>query len=754
MSEPCDKVEESASMLPPDGVLAVHLVEQDGIEIDFYPDQITDFQIENYARRLLPEKFDKCLYRLEGRGCEACALKLAKRVERIEGVRRACATFLGGAMSIHFDGDRFDGETLLEEVRARGAPVASWGESSAVTDKLEAVFAAITLVSMLSAWLIPEIHTPALVVAYITGGSFGLQAAWQSLKERTVDVDLLMILAALGAAYVGAPMEGAVLLFLFSLSNVLQSFAMDRTRQAIHALMRLRPENALVRRDGELISLPLDELVVEDRVVVRPGESVPLDGEIVEGRSSLDESSLTGESLPVSKEAGDSVFAGTINQTGSLEVRVTRLARDSTIAKLVQMVEEAQTEKAATQRLLDQAEQYYALGVILVTIALIAVPMAAGGNFDEVFYRAITVMVVASPCALVISTPASILSAIGGAARQGVLFKGGVHLERAAEIDAVCFDKTGTLTEGKPRVTDIVLPEGQFSKSEAWPPCALDFLKLAAAVESRSEHPLAAAVVSEAKAAGLDLPTSVEFASVSGKGASASVDGRRLTIGSYRLFGELDGLSHFQSSLEELQSQGKTAMLLADEKRFLGVIAVADTLRPDALQTLRALRELGLKKLVMLTGDNRLVAEAIARQAGIDEVHAELLPQDKVARIQLLKQSHKVAMVGDGVNDAPALATADLGIAMGAAGSDVALDSADVVFMGDRLENLPFAFSISRRARRVMIANLTFALTVIVILVIGSLGAHVPLPLGVLGHEGSTVLVCLNGLRLLFYRSR
>lgn len=741
-------------MLPPEGVLSVHLLEQDGVEIDFNPGVITDSQIESYARRLLPGKLDKCLYKLEGRGCEACALKIARRVETIEGVRRAHATFLGGAMSIQFDGGKIDRDTLLEEAQARGAPIAGWRESAATSDKLEVAFTAVTFACMILAWAVPAMHAPALFVAYVTGGWFGVQAAWQSLKEGTVDVDLLMILAALGAAYIGAPMEGAVLLFLFSLSNVLQSFAMDRTRRAIHALMKLRPENALVRRDGELISLPIDDLEVDDRVWVRPGESIPLDGEIVEGRSSLDESSLTGESLPVSKEEGDSVFAGTINQSGSLEVRVTRLARDSTISKLVEMVEEAQTEKADTQRFLDQAEQYYALGVILSTLALIAIPMALGGEFDPVFYRAITVMVVASPCALVISTPASILSAIGGAARQGVLFKGGVHLERAAEIDAVCFDKTGTLTEGRPRVTDIVLADGGFPKAKEWPVEALEFLRLAAAVESRSEHPLAAAIVAEAKAANLSLPDSVDFASVSGKGATALVEGRRLTIGSYRLFGHLEGFAHFKPSLEGLQKQGKTAMLLADEERFLGLIAVADTLRPDAVQALRALRELGLHKLVMLTGDNRLVAEAIAFQAGIDEVHAELLPEDKVARIQALKQSHKVAMVGDGVNDAPALATADLGIAMGAAGSDVALDSADVVFMGERLERLPFAFAISRRARRVMIANLTFALTVIVMLIIGTLGADLPLPLGVLGHEGSTVLVCLNGLRLLFHRPR
>lgn len=739
-------------MLPPDGVLGVHLPDESSVEVDFNPNQLSDAEVEEYVRHLTPQKFDKCLFRLNGRACEACALKLEKKVQRIEGVRRASATFIGNSMSISFDGGKLTDQKLLEEVQAQGAPVAPWSDTVSVSDKVEMAFTVVTLVAMLLAWLVPVTRVPALIVAYITGGTFGVQAAWQSLREGTVDVDLLMILAALGAAYVDAPMEGAVLLFLFSFSNVMQAFAMDRTRQAIGSLMKLRPEKALVRRNDELVELPLDELEQGDQVVVKPGGSVPLDGKILEGQTSLDESSLTGESLPVSKGPGDPVFAGTINQSGSIEFKVTRLARDSTIAKLVQMVEEAQSEKANTQRWLDQAEQYYAMGVILVTLALVAIPMALGGEFDPVFYRAITVMVVASPCALVISTPASILSAIGGAARRGVLFKGGAHLERAAEIDAIAFDKTGTLTEGKPRVTDLVVPTGRFSKGDEWSAEALDFLHLAASVESRSEHPLAAAIVAEARSRNLDLAEPSDFTSVSGKGASGRVEGRILTIGSTRIFTDQKGLQQFQQAMEELQGQGKTAMLLADEEKFLGVVAVADVLRSDAVDTLNALRDSGIEKLVMLTGDNRRVAEAIAKQAGIDEVFAELLPQDKVAKLQLLKEKHKVAMVGDGVNDAPALATADLGIAMGAAGSDVALDSADVVFMGERLEHLPFAFSISRRARKVMVANLSFALGVIVLLVIGSLGARLPLPLGVLGHEGSTVLVCLNGLRLLFHR--
>jgi Cd2+/Zn2+-exporting ATPase len=456
--------------------------------------------------------------------------------------------------------------------------------------------------------------------------------------------------------------------------------------------------------------------------------------------------------MPVQKQPGDSVFAGTLNQTGGLEFEVTRLAKDSALAKLVELVEEAQSEKASAQRWLDRAEQYYAVGVILFTVALVLVPMALGEPFDRSFYRAITVMVVASPCALIISTPASILSAIGGAARRGVLFKGGAHLERAGSIDAIAFDKTGTLTLGKPQVTDLVVDGQRWAGEGTLPSPWRDLLLLAAAVERKSEHPLAAAVVAKALAVELGIPEATDFQSISGKGASALVEGRRVAVGSPRMFEDVQGVAPYQAELHRLQDQGKTVMLVVEEEIVRGLIAVADVLRPDARQTVQALRRLGFRRLVMVTGDNERVARAIGTEVGVDEVYADLLPQHKVAVLKELKKSYRVAMVGDGINDAPALATSDLGIAMGAAGTDVALESADMVIMGERLERLPFAFALSRRARRVVIANLAFALSVIVVLVGFSLAGELPLPLGVLGHEGSTVLVCLNGLRMLFYR--
>jgi Cd2+/Zn2+-exporting ATPase len=632
---------------------------------------------------------------------------------------------------------------------------------------LEIVFTAGTLTALILGWFSGKLEwsswaqTCFFVTAYIFGGYFGVQAIWRSLKEKTVNIDLLMLLAALGAAYVGAPLEGAILLFLFSLSNVLQTHAMDRTRKAIQSLTQLHPETALVRRNGKTEILPIESLQVGDLVIVRPGESVPLDGTIVEGVSDFNESSLTGESMPIYKEAGHQVFAGAINQTGAIEFRVTRLAKDSTLARLIQLVEVAQSEKANTQRFLDKAEQFYVLGVIAFTIALIVIPtLVFQENFSSAFYRAMTVMVVASPCALIISTPASILSAIGCAARKGVLFKGGAHLERCAEIKIVALDKTGTLTEGKPRVTDVATVGKALNFPGAKSCDEVRLLSLAASVEAKSEHPLGQAILKEAHRRALQLFDATHFQSVSGKGASATVNGERIAVGSPRFFEQFHCPEH-EAALKEVarfQDEGKTAVLVGKISEdgavvsLLGAIAIADILREDAPKVVQQLKAIGMKQVVMVTGDNPRVAAAIARQAGVDEFYADLLPQDKVLVLRDLRKMGEVAMVGDGVNDAPALASASIGVAMGAAGTDVAMETADVVLMSDNLKNIPFAIQLSRQTKKIVYQNLTFALGVIVVLVISALGFQLPLPLGVVGHEGSTVLVCLNGLRLLAFR--
>jgi Cd2+/Zn2+-exporting ATPase len=599
--------------------------------------------------------------------------------------------------------------------------------------------------------------------AYLAGGWHGTIKGIRSLFSFTVDVDLLMVLAALGAAYVNHAFEGSMLLFLFSLSNTLQEMAIERSRSAISALMKLRPETALCKRGAETKLVPIGELVPGDIVLVRPGESIPVDGLVVEGTSSVNQASITGESLPVEKKPGDILFAGTINEQGGLEMRVTKLATESTLAKLIELVEKAQSEKAVTQRFLEKAEQWYAFGVILFTVSLIVIPIYIFTEpFQSTFYRAMTVMVVASPCALVISTPASILSAIAAGARRGVLFKGGAYLEKAAGIEIVAFDKTGTLTEGRPVVTDIqiiVHPElspAQISCSQE------ELLWLAAAVEARSEHPVARAIVAEAKRRFMPVERCLKFQSVAGHGVSAEVVGRRIAVGNLKYFDgyESPERTALEAQMDLLHDAGKTGMLvgeiLGDEKaptvRYLGFIAVADKVRPEAPLIIAKLRKLGIKRIAMLTGDGKRVAAAVAKACGVDEVHADLLPQDKVRVINKLRESGCTAMIGDGVNDAPALATADIGIAMGAAGTDVAMETADIVLMSDALDTIPFTIALSRRARTVVFQNLSFALAVIAVLIVSALGLNLPLPLGVVGHEGSTVLVCLNGLRLLSFR--
>ncbi len=764
------------------GVLRADVDTRDhAVMIDFDPRVISEEGVRKVAEKLAPvghQQYCKTILHLGGRASGAAEQKLERKAQKIEGIRRARATFLGGVMSVTFDDRHLSEAEVIERVRQTGAPVKPYTvEVEAVPanlrdwlarwtsgDRLEAVCMVLTFVFMIAGWLAARSgvvwHDVFYVGAYLAGGYFGVRAGLQSLRQWTIDVDLLMVLAALGAAVVDAPFEGAMLLFLFSLSNVLQAYAIDRTRKAIKSLMKLRPDKALARRNGGTVLLPVEELIIGDVLVVRPGESIALDSVIIEGCSAIDQASLTGESLPVAKKVGDPVFAGTINQTGGLEIRVSKLAKDSTIEKLVRMVEEAQTEKADTQRFLDRAEQFYAVGVILFTIGLVVVPLVFWHEpFQSAFYRAMTVMVVASPCALIISTPASILSAIGGAARRGVLFKGGVHLERAATVKVVAFDKTGTLTEGKPRVTDMVL-EGRIVDFRTPPDdAALVLLGLVGAVEAKSEHPLAQAIVTECKQRGIALKECAAFQSVSGKGASGLVQGRRIAVGNARYFTaqNVEMPDAFAAQIATLQDEGKTCVIVGEigdgpcAARLLGAVAIADVLRADAASVVHQLKANGIERVVMLTGDNVRVARAIAKQAGVDEFHADLLPEDKVRVIKELKSIGPVAMVGDGVNDAPALATSTVGIAMGAAGTDVAMETADVVLMSNNLQNIVFALDLSRHARRVIYQNLIFSMAVIVVLVISALGFALALPIGVVGHEGSTVLVCLNGLRMLTF---
>jgi len=585
----------------------------------------------------------------------------------------------------------------------------------------------------------PDLILVLNILSYIAGGFFGAKGAIESLLDRRIDVDMLMVLAALGAATVDQWHEGAILLFLFSLSNVLQDFAIGRSRQAIKSLMKLYPNEAKVRRGDQVLTVTLDRIRVGEIVLIEPGERIPVDGIIHDGRSTVDESPITGESMPVEKMAGSKVFAGTLNQQGALDVRATGAAQDTVLARVIKMVEEAQDSKAPTERFLEKFEQIYAVLILLGTGLFIIIPPALGWvDFSSNFYRAMVLMTVASPCALVISTPASFISAIASAARGGVLFKGGAYLEQLALVKAVAFDKTGTLTSGKPAVTDVV-PAASIDENE--------LIAVAAAGELRSEHPLAKAIVQMAQARQLPLAEVNDFEAVMGRGVRATLGEHTLLIGSPAFL--LDGL-HLPAALAEartrLESQGKTLMLVRRDDDWLGLIALADQVRPEAKAVIDQLHANDVQ-VVMLTGDNERVAQHIAGQLGIDHVHASLMPEDKVGVIKHFEANHgATAMVGDGVNDAPGLATASVGIAMGAAGTDVALETADLVLMGDKLELIPYAIQMSKKARRVVWQNITFSLAVIVMLVIGAFAIDLPLPLGVLGHEGSTVIVVLNGL--------
>ncbi|MDT8369108.1 MAG: heavy metal translocating P-type ATPase [Longimicrobiales bacterium] len=589
------------------------------------------------------------------------------------------------------------------------------------------------------------VATAGWTLAYLAGGWAGARAAAAEIVRLRVDIDLLMILAALGALVIEAPLEGATLLFLFSLSNLLQGVATERSRDAIRSLMELRPEVATVRRDGEVTTVPLGEVRPGEIYLVGPGDRIPLDGEVITGESEVDQASLTGESAPLPRGPGDAVLAGTMNGGGALDVRTTRRAEDSALARMIALVEEAQAEKAETQQIIDRWEQPYALGVIALAVLAVIVPVGLFGTpFDPVFYRAMTLLVAASPCALVISTPAALLSAIATGARHGVLFKGGVFIEKFATVRAIAFDKTGTLTTGSTGLATIVTLDDGVDE--------VLLLALAAAVQERSEHHLASATLRAAEARGCPAREATDFRAVPGRGVEARVDGERVRIGNPAHFADtpLEAGSAVLEAVDRLRARGETAVIVARNGDAIGVLGFVDEVRPEAAAMVRALRDQGVGDLVILTGDHADVANAVADAVGISEVRAEVLPDAKVAEVRRLRDAYGVvAMVGDGVNDAAALTTADVGIAMGDAGTDIALESADLVLISDDLSRIPWALDLSRRARRTLIQNLSFSLAMIVAMVVTILTIGLPLPLAVLGHEGSTVLVALNGLRLL-----
>ncbi|WP_328758693.1 heavy metal translocating P-type ATPase [Streptomyces sp. NBC_00271] len=587
-------------------------------------------------------------------------------------------------------------------------------------------------------------YGPLYAIAYLAGGWEPLLAGLRALRGKTLDVDLLMIVAALGAAAIGQVLDGALLIVIFATSGALEALATARTADSVRGLLDLAPATATrVTADGEE-SVPVSRLRVGDELLIRPGERIGADGRVLDGTSEADQATITGEPLPVLKTPGDEVFAGTLNGTGALRVRVERDPTDSVIARIVTLVEEASRTKAPTQLFIEKIEQRYAVGVVAATLTVFAVPLAFGADLTGALLRAMTFMIVASPCAVVLATMPPLLSAIATAGRHGVLVKSALAMERLGEIDTAALDKTGTLTEGAPEVTAVRPATGSGLDEDA-------LLALAAAAEHPSEHPLARAIVAAARTRDLRLAPARDFAAKPGHGVTATVDGRVVTVG--RPDPGLDTDTHTDANTNantDTDVEGGTVVRVERDGALVGTLVLADRPRTDAAETAAGLTALTGTSPVLLTGDNPRAAAQVATATGITDVRASLLPEDKVTAVRELQRAgRKVLFVGDGVNDAPALAAAHSGIAMGRAGSDLALETADAVVVRDELAAIPAVVRLSRAARRLVVQNLLVAGTFIMVLVLWDLLGHLPLPLGVAGHEGSTVLVGLNGLRLL-----
>ncbi len=643
--------------------------------------------------------------------------------------------------------------------------------------KSELIFAMLCGVFLLAGWLIETfaqfnewIPLGCYIAAYVFGGYYTVTEAIEKIRSSKFEIDFLMIVAAAGAASLGAWAEGALLLFLFSIGHALEGYAMGKAKRAIEALSELAPKKARVRRDSTEMEVPVEELVVGDIVVVKPDERVPADGFVINGETSVDQAPITGESVPVDKHpVGDAsaaaadpeslsaehrVFAGTINQSGSLEIQVTKTAAENTLARVVTMVSEAETRVSPTQKFTKKFERYFVPAVVAGVVLLFFAPLIIDESFSDSFYRAMAVLVAASPCALAIATPSAVLSGVARAARSGILIKGGGPLESLGGLDAIAFDKTGTLTQGEPKVTDVRTADG-VNESE--------LLRIAIAVEDLSKHPLAKAVVRDAKerlgtgemGSQGDVPEATDLKSITGRGIQATVEGDLVHIGKDDLFADVEGTplpDSVRSIVESLEQNGRTTMIVRRSERYLGVIGLMDTPREASKRTIARLRELGIERMIMISGDNQQVAEAVAREVGLDEARGDLMPDDKVAEIKKLKSEGGVAMVGDGVNDAPAMASASVGIAMGAAGSDVALETADVALMADNLDHLPLAIGLSRATRRIIRQNLWMSLGMVAFLVPATiLGLNIGPAVAL--HEGSTLVVVFNALRLLAYQS-
>lgn len=753
------------------GVSAVDMSERnDTMTVHFDPDLVTVRGIEERTREacgLLAARYCHRTFVLGGLDCADCARSIERALARRPGVLYSSVNFASSRLFVELDCADMPIEVVVGDVKALGYQVWTEEEYRARLKNqtprpfyLRSPRARLTLVSFLfliagaALWLAtspPRAAAIALLSAAIVVGGYPVaRNAWNTLvRTRNVDMNVLMTVATIGAAAVGSWVEAALVVALFGLGETLEGWAVDRTRGSIQQLMNLTPDEALVRHEDHEETMPVDQVQVGEIVLVRPGARIPLDGVVVKGHSSVDESPITGESLPRAKQENDLVYAGTINQRGSLEVRVASLARDSTLARLIEMVEEAQGQKAPTQRWVDSFARYYTPAVMSVALlTALLPPLVLGASWGAWVYKALALLILACPCALVISTPVTIVSAIGAASRQGVLIKGGAHLEAAGTVTAVAFDKTGTLTEGTPRVTAVLSFNGATQD---------EVLAFAATVERDSEHPLAGAVLHAAAARGVDLATADDFESLPGRGAWARVNGSTCYVGNTRLFEEIGVIldTAAMATVNEHQNRGETVVLVGTLAGVIGAVSIADQVRPLSRSAIAGLRAAGIRYITMLTGDNRQTAAAVAADLGLDDYQAELLPEHKVQAVHEIAAQHgPVAMVGDGVNDAPALAAATVGIAMGAAGTDTALETADIALMADDLSKVPFAIELSRATRATVRQNITFALALKVVTLLLVFPGWLTLWMAVLADTGGSLIVIGNGLRLVRHGRR
>ena len=767
-----------ASLRHLDGVLSAELNFSAGtLHVEYDPAQVSRPDIITLIERLGygvegQRRPQVTALRLEGLDCADCAAKLEAAIRAVPGVQAAQLNFGAGLLNVTYSGDA----AVLAQVRQR---VGEAGYSAHLAEPAPAQQPAdagwrrflprgarerSTLLSAIGllAGVLAEAagaplwaYIPFFALAIVAGGWQSARAGWLTLRAtHTLDMNALMTIAVIGAALIGQWAEGATVIFLFAVGNLLEARTMDRARRSIRALIDTAPATATLIHGDHQEQAPVSELHVGDRILVRPGERIPMDGKVLAGASSVNQAPITGESAPAEKGAGDAVFAGSINGEGALEIEVTRLAQDNTIARIVKMVEEAQAQRAPSQRFVDRFARVYTPAVIALSAAIaILPPLVLGAPLLSWVYRALVLLVIACPCALVISTPVTIISAISNAARQGILIKGGAYLEGAGALSAIAFDKTGTLTLGRPEVTDVIALNGHSQQ---------ELLALAAAIEANSEHALAGAIRHEARHRGAAGVRAGDFRALAGQGASARVNGDSYVIGSPRWLRQGGTLQpQAEEIIAQLESQGRSVALLArgeagappEALELLGIIGLADSLRPEAPAAIGRLKAAGVRRTVMLTGDQERTARAIAAQAGIDEVRAGLLPEQKVEAVeQLLAEGGQVAMVGDGVNDAPALARASIGIAMGAAGTDVALETADIALMSDDLNKVASAICLGRQARRVVAQNIAFALGLKVLFLGLAVAGLATLWMAVFADMGASLLVTLNGMRLLSRR--